>query len=267
MLQSRHGFTLIEISIVLAILGLLVGGILAGQTLIHAQKLKNVLVQASTYRVAIQQFEEKYGGLPGDLPDAERIWGSAGGGAYCGLIGGSPAEVPSVGTSTCNGDGNGILNDKFEAYRTWQQLAAAGYITGNFVGIPGGVADVNFPRGPLEGSGYLWGGGYGYTMDYPDFFPAKYGNILLFGIPNENYSQINPVLIPAEAASLDQKADDGLPGQGSIVTFPINSSAMGGNNTACATTNDSSTALYQVDSTANACALMFTSQFKSLKNQ
>ena len=47
----RHGFSLVELSIVLVILGLLTGGILAGQSLVRASEL--LLQERSTRDVPI----------------------------------------------------------------------------------------------------------------------------------------------------------------------------------------------------------------------
>jgi len=53
------GFTLIELSIVLVIIGLIVGGILAGQQLIHNSRIKNTVSQLQEYRTATNSFRIK----------------------------------------------------------------------------------------------------------------------------------------------------------------------------------------------------------------
>lgn len=45
----RHGFSLVELSIVLVILGLLVGGVLTGQSLIRAAELRSVSTEFQKY--------------------------------------------------------------------------------------------------------------------------------------------------------------------------------------------------------------------------
>ena len=49
----RSAFSLVELSIVLVILGLLTGGILTGQSLIRAAELRSVTSQMQQYRVAV----------------------------------------------------------------------------------------------------------------------------------------------------------------------------------------------------------------------
>lgn len=62
----NRGFTLIELSIVLVIIGLLVGGILVGQSLIDSAKISNFVSLISESDAAVNAFEAKYNGLPGD---------------------------------------------------------------------------------------------------------------------------------------------------------------------------------------------------------
>ena len=64
----RHGFTLIEMAIVIIIIGLIVGGIMVGQTLISAATVRAQATQIEKYHQAVNTFREKYGYLPGDMP-------------------------------------------------------------------------------------------------------------------------------------------------------------------------------------------------------
>lgn len=56
----RRAFSLVELSIVLVILGLLVGGILAGRALIHASELRGVHTEFNQYKTAVMAFRNKY---------------------------------------------------------------------------------------------------------------------------------------------------------------------------------------------------------------
>ena len=71
-----QGFSLVELSIVLVILGLLTGGILAGQSLIRASELRAATAEYQRYATSIQSFRDKYMALPGDMTNATRFWGS-----------------------------------------------------------------------------------------------------------------------------------------------------------------------------------------------
>jgi prepilin-type N-terminal cleavage/methylation domain-containing protein len=54
--SPRAGFTLIELSIVLTVIGLLIGGILMGRSLLHAAEVRSVYTDAQRYITAIGYF-------------------------------------------------------------------------------------------------------------------------------------------------------------------------------------------------------------------
>src|SRR4051812_29331815 len=91
--RNIQGFTLVELSIVLVIIGLIVGAILVGRDLIHASELRSQISQIEKFDTAVHAFQLKYGGIPGDLPAASAS-------AF-----GFAARSGAVG----HGDGNGII--------------------------------------------------------------------------------------------------------------------------------------------------------------
>src|ERR1700679_178462 len=94
--KSEQGFTLIELSIVLVIIGLIVGGVLVGQDLIRAAGVRATISQVEKFNTAVNTFRGKYGYLPGDIPQASVTqFGFAV----------SPVRAGSRG----QGDGNGLL--------------------------------------------------------------------------------------------------------------------------------------------------------------
>jgi prepilin-type N-terminal cleavage/methylation domain-containing protein len=70
--RKQTAFSLVELSIVLVILGLLVGGVLSGQALIRASEMRSITAQANQYRAAIYSFRDKYFAIPGDMANARR---------------------------------------------------------------------------------------------------------------------------------------------------------------------------------------------------
>lgn len=151
----RTGFSLVELSIVLVILGLLTGGILAGQNLIRAAELRSVVTEFQSYQTAVRTFQGKYFSLPGDMPNATDFWGAPGNNtANC------PATA-GTGSQTCNGDGDGVVdinnvaNQYDEPLLFWQHLANSGLIEGSYTGIAGGagtghtIPGVNGPRSKI----------------------------------------------------------------------------------------------------------------------
>ncbi|WP_152054195.1 type II secretion system protein [Tautonia marina] len=69
----RAGFTLIELSIVLVIIGLVAGGVLLGRDLIEAAETRSIMSQLERYEVAVSTFRTKYNCLPGDCPIATQL--------------------------------------------------------------------------------------------------------------------------------------------------------------------------------------------------
>lgn len=65
-LATKVGFTLVELSIVLVIIGFLIGGILVGQSIIDGAKIQKTVREIQQYRSAIGAFKTKYKGIPGD---------------------------------------------------------------------------------------------------------------------------------------------------------------------------------------------------------
>lgn len=218
--KLRHAFSLVELSIVLVILGLLVGGVLSGQSLIRAAELRSVSADYARFYTAAQTFRDKYFAIPGDMPNATAFWGDDN--ANC-----ADAAVPNGTPGTCNGNGDGILtfagaaSTTGEIFQFWKQLALAGLVEATYTGIAGtgagshAVIGTNVPRGRLSNSAFTIvnyvtaGDPYNYAMNY--------GNQMTFGTANTVVDTSNPVLKPEEAWNIDTKLDDGRPATGSII--------------------------------------------------
>jgi prepilin-type N-terminal cleavage/methylation domain-containing protein len=157
--QKSQGFSLVELSIVLVIVGLLTGGILMGQSLIRNAEIQSVIKELGKYSDAVVAFRDQYDALPGDLPDAGNYWG---------LVNATPATCESTasdGTLTCNGNGNGQIFIGIggimysERWHAMIQLKNAGFISGKFNGLAGSgdvahaVIGQNSPSFPASKSG------------------------------------------------------------------------------------------------------------------
>jgi prepilin-type N-terminal cleavage/methylation domain-containing protein len=212
-MYQRHAFSLIELSIVLVILGLLVGGILAGKSLIKASELRAVGTEYQRYLAATHAFRDKYFALPGDMTNAEAFWGKEN------VICPAPTTNYTPKTVTCNGDGNGLI-DNYEPFRTWQQLANAGLIEGQYSGIHGSVSGSHLVPGENVPASHLSNGVWSFTgVSGSNFFTGDYGNHFQVGALNASPFLVNAALIftPEEAWNLDTKLDDGLPVEGRII--------------------------------------------------
>src|SRR5690348_1121410 len=81
----QRGFSLLELSIVLVIIGLITGGITAGRTIVRAAELRSMITDINKYKSAIYTFREKYNAVPGDMKNAVKYWGAAAGGTADGV--------------------------------------------------------------------------------------------------------------------------------------------------------------------------------------
>lgn len=77
--SKKSAFSLIELSIVLIIIGLLIAGVTGGASLIKSSELRSAISEARGYAVAVNGFYAQYNALPGDYEVA--IAGAAQAGA------------------------------------------------------------------------------------------------------------------------------------------------------------------------------------------
>jgi prepilin-type N-terminal cleavage/methylation domain-containing protein len=77
--SSNHisGFTLVELSIVLVIIGLIVGGVIGGQSLVRSAYVNSIVRDIKSVEVALNNFELQYDAKPGDMIDADQYWSAA----------------------------------------------------------------------------------------------------------------------------------------------------------------------------------------------
>ncbi len=64
--SKKHGFTLVELSIALVIIGLLIGGILVGQSIVEAAKINKEVSRLTQYSIAFVNFRQKFKQEAGD---------------------------------------------------------------------------------------------------------------------------------------------------------------------------------------------------------
>lgn len=146
----QEGFTLIELSIVLVIIGLIVGGVTVGLDLIEAAKERQLGSQMEEYKLAVNTFRLKYDCLPGDCKNATTFFGSAGGtGSVTDTNCTTPASTNKGSTGTCNGTNNRKISlsanigdgaEGYERFLFWQHLALAGMIEGQYATIGSGIS-------------------------------------------------------------------------------------------------------------------------------
>jgi prepilin-type N-terminal cleavage/methylation domain-containing protein len=230
MIQKAHqhnnisGFTLVELSVALVVIGLIAGGILVGADMIKASELRGTIAQVEKYNSAVNTFRVKYNALPGDILQSYAQ-------AY-GLF------TLSAGISNGLGDGSGLLEGGAagitapagETLVFWRHLSDASLVEGSF-GVNGNGAIV-------AATGLVTANNVSVDNSLP---PSKVKPRQYFVVYSEsgfNYYQLLPVsqvstpaaysfssfgLTPQQAFNMDQKLDDGSPNSGVVMARSITS--------------------------------------------
>jgi prepilin-type N-terminal cleavage/methylation domain-containing protein len=220
--NHEGGFTLIELSIVLVIIGLIVGGVLVGQDLIRAAEVRATVSQFEKYNTAVNTFRVKYNAIPGDITSADAATfgltvrpGTAGLGDGNGLI----EAGGGVATHILSTDAKGSSSMIGETAWFWGDLTTVGLVDGSF------TLDQTATTGVVTSSAI--------AGVLP---PAKLGrgnNIAVYAFNGANYfaiaGGINSVtaagayttpaagLTVVQAYNIDKKMDDGIPESGNII--------------------------------------------------
>lgn len=248
----------------LVILGLLIGGILTGSSLIRAAELRSVTSSVTQLQTAIYTFREKYSSLPGDMNNATRFWGEihATDATCIGL------DSPD-GVLTCNGNGNGeidqYLTEYSERFHAWVHLSNAGLFEGSYTGhhagtMPGDVVSIpgiNVPGTKISNSVILISHSAPYATAGAEHYPGSYGNLIIVQGQGGNGIPAQRIFTPEELWNIDTKIDDGKPAYGRILA----NRAGGTWQANCATNATASLAEYNLSSTNNDCWLMARSGY------
>lgn len=221
--ENQDGFTLVEISIVMIIVGLLIGGTFGGMKLIENMQVNKTVQDLKAIESAALTFKDTYGRLPGDMPN-------------------TAARLPSCTDAPCATGGNGnrriddvvqalwnaALTPTMEKFTFWHHLQAADMLS---VGTKN-TLDMNFGEGQPEaavGGGfrlYYWASG---AMFSPLSTPVNATAIMITGIHSDVIATTggNPVVACSQLSSVDRKMDDGLTYMGKFYAMGQCSNGVG----------------------------------------
>jgi prepilin-type N-terminal cleavage/methylation domain-containing protein len=242
--RQQQGFTLIELSIVLTIIGLIVGGILKGQELINNARIKAQVAQIDNIKSAVFTFQDRYNYLPGDYPTPVNLGWASGT-----SLGDGNGFIGTLTTTGGTGSSAAVLTDAHttantEAVAVWPELAQANLMGGYL--NSGGAATSITSLGAVSADGFLpakmasgvevWLATFSITP------PAGTGNTavtttsLAIRLDGSTDGSAAPSIKRPDMISLDSKYDDGLPGVGSIVVGSQSTADCAASATAYATT-------------------------------
>ena len=222
--SKQQGFTLIELSIVLVIIGLIVGGVLVGQDLIKAAQIRATVAQMEKYDSAVNAFRGKYNGMPGDLNNPNNFFSSI---TNDGDNGCGDGDGLIEATATCSATASVIatpLPSSFggENAMFWGQLTLANLIqeasTTTSYSDTLAVSDSTMPAAKMGKArmNVVASNGLNFYV-----MASLSGTAAAAVIPTVAYA-----LTPIEAFQIDSKKDDGNPATGTVISVATGTTAI-----------------------------------------
>lgn len=241
--KKKSAFSLIELSIVLIVIGLLIAGITGGASLIKSSELRSVMGEARGYAVAVNAFYSQFNMLPGDY---DQVIGTS-------VAGNKNGNIEYYGTGPVS-----------ESSSAWQALKAIGAVDAITVGAPDAATvaptfGTNAPSSKIKSSGW--------AFDYRTFTEgnntaANQNVVVLTGAIGTAVTAGSNTLVQgtnvakatitgADALSIDSKIDDGSANLGKVRGLNAGSA------TDCYTASSTASATYKADGTGKVCALTY----------
>jgi len=202
--QYKKAFSLVELSIVLIIVGLLVAGVSAGSKLIERARISSLITKINDVKSATTTFLAAYEEPPADFSNRQSFWGT---------------------TNGANGDGDGLI----------EFFAASGVVERNAFGD---LSDANmmsmnnsYSSDAAMEQRHIFDilniSSANLYLDYGDVYHSSSAgglsvsstnnHIILNGASDTGMTTVNyGVLTPANAYSIDKKLDDGIPTSGKV---------------------------------------------------
>lgn len=198
LLKGRSGFTLIELSVVIVIIGLIVAGVTAGASLVEQAKQRQVIFKLDEYRSGVNKFFLVYNQLPGDFNLATSYW-----------------------SDVADGDSDGNL-EYSEGPHAFEHMKLANIIEGNFDGTNRPTPLINAENENVR-----------YHFDNNDtWYQNVLDNVNILAIARNGCCGYNGAAVNVIfAEKIDRKIDDGAPRTGKVTGDEGN----GGSGSVCET--------------------------------
>lgn len=206
-LHKDKGFTLVEISIVMIIIGLLIGGVFGGMKLVDNANVQKTVQDIKAIESSTLIFRDTYRALPGDIRTPNnRISNCIANPCADGGDGNRQIGVPLVGGAISNTDEN---------FTFWHHLQAANLISMDYSNTLSMEFGEGAPSAPI-GGGYRISsitGGMGFCLT--QFTGAQ---ISVVGLPSADWTSAGgPTISCNLIRGVDTKMDDGRPASGMMI--------------------------------------------------
>jgi prepilin-type N-terminal cleavage/methylation domain-containing protein len=209
--SKKSAFSLIELSIVLIIIGLLIAGITGGASLIKSSELRSIMSEARSYAVSVNSFFTQYDRYPGDSDIAV--------GGNSKNVGDRDNTIEYL-TNTTAGVSEGLdaWNDLKDIGAIDLSLtledAQVGSSGSTKTSVPLMVPVTNIPGSKIKGAGW--------AFDYAD----NQNVVVITGTTTDSKSTLvgptlstraaTGIITPGDALSIDSKIDDGKSNSGTV---------------------------------------------------
>jgi len=214
--SKKSAFSLIELSIVLIIIGLLIAGITGGASLIKSSELRSIMSEARSYAVSVNSFFTQYDRYPGDSDIAV--------GSNSKNVGDRDNTIEylaNAGANTGVSEGLDAWNDlkdigAIDLSLTLEQSQVGLATTGNGKSnIDSMVPVTNIPGSKIKGAG--WAFDYADTQNVVVITGTTVaGKTVLINDTTYGNRAATGIITPGDSLSIDSKIDDGKANSGTV---------------------------------------------------
>jgi prepilin-type N-terminal cleavage/methylation domain-containing protein len=259
--KKKSAFSLIELSIVLIIIGLLIAGVTGGAALIKSSELRSVMGEARGFAVAVNAFYTQYDALPGDYTVGIRD---------AAIVGDGDGEIDYYRAASASGS---------ESANAWATLRHIGAIDVISTAVPviattqpifGNTSAATAPGSKIKGAGWVFD--YRRQVEGLAAVAANQNAVVLtatitvapvagttspLGGASGSTSNTVAALIGADALSIDAKIDDGVANAGKVRGVNPGIANNTSTSATCMTYSASANVNYITTGSAKVCALSY----------